>query len=149
MNWNYYKLTVAYDGTNYCGWQIQKNAFSVHQAMMDAGKRFLEEGFTITGCSRTDAGVHALGFVALLKTVKKMGMNKIPRAFNAHLPKDIVVHGIEMVDEDFHPRYSAKLKHYRYTIYNNRFPIPQYLRYTYYYYKELDVESMEKAANAL
>jgi len=145
---NYYKLTLAYDGTNYCGWQLQKNGLSVHEAMMKAGSRFLEDGFTITGCSRTDSGVHALGFVALLSTEKDIELRRIPNAFNAHLPKDIVVHKCEKVEENFHPRYSAKFKHYRYTISNHPFPIPQYVHYAYYYQRPLDADKMNKAAKA-
>ena len=145
---HYYKLVLAYDGTHYCGWQIQKNGPSIHEAMMKAGKKFLKDDFTITGCSRTDSGVHALGYVVLLITTIKLEARRIPRAYNAHLPKDIVVHGCELVDESFHPRYSSKFKHYRYTIYNNDYPIPQHLHYAYYYYKELDVLKMAQAGKA-
>jgi tRNA pseudouridine38-40 synthase len=142
------KLTLAYDGTNYCGWQIQKNGYSIHQALMESGQNFLRDAFTITGSSRTDAGVHALSYVALLVTTTEMDIRKVSKAFNAHLPEDIVVHGAEMVSEDFHPRYLAKSKHYRYTIYNHPFALPQYTRFAYYLSKELNVEKMNEAAKA-
>lgn len=145
---NYYKLIVAYDGTNYCGWQIQSNGYSIHQALMESGKHFLRDAFTITGSSRTDSGVHALGYVAMLMTTTPIDMRKIPKAFNAHLPEDIVVHGIERVSVEFHPRYLAKEKHYRYTIYNHSYALPQYTRYAHYYHKALDVEKMQEAAKA-
>jgi len=145
---NYYKITMAYDGTNYCGWQIQINGPSIHAEIMKAGSKFLEVGFTITGCSRTDSGVHALGYVALLVTEKDLEESRVIGALNAYLPKDIVVHKAERVNKDFHPRYKAKNKHYRYTIYNNNFPIPQYLYFSYFCYKELDIEGMKTAARA-
>lgn len=144
----YYKLIIAYDGTNYCGWQIQSNGYSIHQALMESGRHFLRDEFTITGSSRTDSGVHALGYVAMLMTTTDIDQRKIPKAFNAHLPEDIVVHGIYEVTKDFHPRYLAIEKHYRYTIYNHAYAIPQYLRYAHYYHKALDVEKMSIAAQA-
>lgn len=144
----YYKLIIAYDGTNYCGWQIQKNGYSIHQALMESGRYFLRDNFTITGSSRTDSGVHALGYVAMLVTTTRIDMRKIPRAFNSHLPSDIVVHGIEQVTSEFHPRYLSINKHYRYTIYNHPYALPQYTRFAYYFSKELDVVKMNKAAQA-
>lgn len=145
---NYYKITMAYDGRNYVGWQIQINGPSIHAEIMKAGSNFLEDGFTITGCSRTDSGVHALGYVALLVTDKNLEERRVAGALNAYLPKDIIVHEVKRVTKDFHPRYTSKNKHYRYTIYNNNYPIPQFLHYAHYYYKELDVEAMSKAASA-
>jgi len=145
---NYYKLTMAFDGSNYVGWQIQKNGPSIHAEMMKAGSGFLEDGFTITGCSRTDSGVHALGYVALLVTERDIKERGVAGAFNAHLPRDIVVHHVKQVTKDFHPRYTAKNKHYRYRIYNNNYRIPQFLHYAHYFYKDLNVESMDEAAKA-
>lgn len=144
----YYKLTMAYDGTNYVGWQIQKNGPSIHAEIMKAGSGFLEDGFTITGCSRTDSGVHALGYVALLVTKRDIKERGMAGGFNAHLPRDIVIHSVERVSNDFHPRYTSKNKHYRYTIYNNDYRIPQYLHYAHYFYKALDVDAMDLAAQA-
>lgn len=141
-----YKLTIAYDGRHYCGWQIQKNAQSIHQTMMEAGKKFIREPFTITGGSRTDSGVHALGYVASLRTPYAIEPRRIQGAFNAHLPKDIVVVVVEVVSDDFHPRYHAVGKHYRYTIYNHALPIPQYLHYAYHYREPLDAQRMRKGA---
>ena len=135
----YYKLTLAYDGTNYCGWVIQKNGPSIHEETMKAGSKFLEDGFTITGCSRTDSGVHALNYVALLVTEKNLEERRVLGAMNAHLPKDIVIREVKKVDDTFHPRYTKNYKHYRYTIYNNTVPIPQYLPYAFYFYKYLNI----------
>jgi tRNA pseudouridine38-40 synthase len=144
----YYKLTIAYDGANYCGWQMQKNSPSIHEEMMKAGKSFLDEGFTVTGCSRTDSGVHALNYAALLVTTKKMDVRRILGAYNAHLPRDIVLHDAQEVNENFHPRYTSKNKHYRYTIFNNKYPIPQFMQFSHYCFMELDVEAMNVAAKA-
>lgn len=143
---NYYKMTLAFDGTNYCGWQIQANAISIHATLMRAGHQFLKDAFTITGCSRTDSGVHALGYVALLATALTIEPRQLCNAFNYHLPKDIVIYQAEPVGQKFHPRYSSISKTYRYSIYNNPYPIPQYLKYSYYYYKKLDLEAMIEAA---
>ncbi len=146
----YFKLTIAYDGTKYCGWQLQKNSISIHEVLMRAGQGFLPEGFTITGGSRTDSGVHALGYVALLKTCYTQEAKRLCRSFNAYLPKDIVVYQSDEVDKEFHPRYSATGKHYRYTIYNSCFPIPQFMHYSYYYSRHnLNAETMNKAAEKL
>lgn len=140
----YYKLTISYNGKNYSGWQIQKNANTIQEEMMNAGHKFMKDEFTITGASRTDSGVHALGQVAVLATNTVLETGRIPLAFNAHLPKDIVVWKIEEVNEDFHPRYQNVRKKYRYKIYNNAYPIPQYLHYALYYYKPLDIEKMKE-----
>ncbi len=144
-----YKLTIAYDGRHYCGWQIQKNAQSIHQTMMEAGKKFIHHEFTITGGSRTDSGVHALGYVASLRTTYDIEPRRVQGAFNAHLPKDIVVLDVAYVAEEFHPRYHALGKHYRYTIFNHALPIPQYLHYAYHYRHPLDVSLMKKGASYL
>ncbi|WZL82180.1 tRNA pseudouridine(38-40) synthase TruA [Vallitaleaceae bacterium 9-2] len=146
----YYKLTIAYEGTNYCGWQLQKNSVSIHEVLMKAGRAFLPDDFSITGGSRTDSGVHALGYVALLKTTYDKQAYRICRAFNAYLPKDVVVYESQEVAKDFHPRYSAKGKHYRYTIYNDEYALPQYMHYAYYYHaRELDAQKMQEAAQWL
>ena len=146
----YFKLTIAYDGRRYCGWQLQKNSVSIHEMLMCAGQAFLKGDFTITGGSRTDSGVHALGYVALLVAEFDQNPYRLCRAFNAHLPQDIVVHQSEEVLDTFHPRYSSKGKHYRYTIFNNTFPLPQYMHYSYYYHhKKLDVSKMNEGAQWL
>ena len=139
------RLTLAYDGTNYCGWQLQDNGTSIHEELMKAAKGFLKGPFTITGCSRTDSGVHALGFVAALRTDDAIETKKFTRAFQAFLPKDIVVYEAQEMEADFHPRYHAKSKHYRYSIYIYKMPLPQYIRYCHYIYDALDVEAMMQA----
>lgn len=121
-------LTIAYDGADYAGWQVQDNALTIQECMMKAGACFLPEGFTITTASRTDAGVHALGQRALLRAETAIPAEKINEAFNHYLPKDIRVWKAERVNDDFHPRYQAKKKLYVYQIWNGRTGIPVYQR---------------------
>lgn len=117
-------LTISYDGTDYAGWQIQKNALTVQECMMKAGAKFLPDGFTVTTASRTDAGVHALGQRALLRTEKEISPQKIMDALNHFLPPDIKVWRAELVEEGFHPRYGAKQKQYLYKVWNSKTEIP-------------------------
>ncbi|NDL68146.1 tRNA pseudouridine(38-40) synthase TruA [Anaerotalea alkaliphila] len=140
------KLTVAYDGTRYAGWQVQKNGYTVQEAMMRAGKNLFPGPFTITGASRTDAGVHALGQVALLEAETSIPAERIPFAFNRFLPPDIVVQRGEPVEEGFHPRYTPHFKTYSYQIHNAPVPLPQNRRYAHHMQKALDVERMAGAA---
>jgi tRNA pseudouridine38-40 synthase len=140
------KIIIAYDGENYSGWQIQNNARTVQEEIIKACKKIFREDTNVIGASRTDAGVHAFGQVAVLEIKSNIDTIRIPYALNAHLPKDIVVQKAEEVNEDFHPRYNAKQKTYKYNIYNAEFPLPQQDKYAYYYYKSLDVDKMKKAA---
>ena len=121
-------LTIAYDGTAYAGWQTQANALAVQECMMKAGASFLPAGFTITTASRTDAGVHAVGQRALLKTESIHSPQKVLNAFNSYLPADIRVWRAESVPADFHPRYHAKSKLYVYKIWNGNVELPNYCR---------------------
>ena len=116
-------LKIAFVGTNYCGWQAQVNGRSVQQTLTAAAERLFGFPCDITGCSRTDSGVHANGFCA---TVTRKGegyiettvpLERIPRALNTFLPEDVSVFSAEYVDDEFHPRYSVKSKEYVYKIY--------------------------------
>ena len=117
-------IYVSYLGTDFCGYQIQKDKRTVQGELNIATKKLFSHDCDITGCSRTDSGVHANMFCA---TVAKKGENvllteidisKIPRALNSHLPNDISVWGAEWVESDFHPRYDVRFKEYIYRIYN-------------------------------
>lgn len=112
------KLTIEYDGTNYHGWQIQKNAVTVQEIIEKAMSRLLGCKTGITGCSRTDVGVHAYGQVAHFTTDSKIPADKFSYAINNLLPEDIVIKKSEEAAQDFHARYSAKGKKYRYLIYS-------------------------------
>ena len=99
------KLTIAYDGTNYCGWQIQPNGITIEEVLNKALSKMLGEAVTVIGASRTDSGVHALGNVAVFDTETRIPAERISYALNQHLPEDIVITKSEEVPLDWHPRY--------------------------------------------
>ncbi len=140
------KLTVAYEGTAYAGWQIQKNAVSVEEVLNGAISELVGEDITVIGASRTDAGVHALGNVAVFDTESRIPADKFSYALNERLPEDIRIQGSCEVAPDFHPRYCESVKTYEYCILNHRFQIPAYRHNTYFYHRPLDVEAMQRAA---
>ena len=115
-----YALTIAYKGTNYSGWQVQKNAPSVQMAVQDAVERVFGTRLGVTGCSRTDSGVHALAYVCHIETDKDISPDKLCLALNMHLPLDISVLAARVEANDFHARYSALGKEYVYIIRNSR-----------------------------
>ena len=143
------KMIVAYDGTNYSGWQFQQNAVTIEQKLNEALSDLLGEEITVTGASRTDAGVHSLGNVCIFDTDTRIPAEKIAFALNARLPEDIVVQDSCEVDKDFHPRFSHSRKTYEYRVLNRKFPLPTLRRDTYFYHHPLDVEKMQKAASYL
>lgn len=143
------KLVVAYEGTNYCGWQIQPNGITIEQVLNKTLSSLLGEDITVTGASRTDAGVHSLGNVAVFETHTRMPAEKISFALNQRLPEDIVVQESCQVPEDFHPRFSKSRKTYEYRILNCRFRQPLERRTSYFYHYPLDVSAMQKAATYL
>lgn len=140
------KLTVAYDGTNYYGWQKQPDAITVEEVVNRELTRLLQEPIEVIGASRTDSGVHALGNVAVFDTDTRIPPEKISYALNARLPKDIVIQDSKEVPPDFHPRRTDCVKTYEYRILNTRFPVPTMRLYAHYVYKPLNVEKMQAAA---
>lgn len=140
------KLIVAYDGTNYCGWQIQPNGLSVQEVLNRCLSELLKEKISTIGASRTDAGVHALGNVAVFDTNARIPADKISFALNTRLPEDIRIQDSREVPLDFHPRFQETIKTYEYKIYNRRFPDPTKRLYSYFYYYPLDVEKMRQGA---
>ena len=143
------KLTVAYDGTNYCGWQIQKNGITVEEVLNKTLSRFFGEEIAVIGASRTDSGVHALGNVAVFDADVTMPPEKIAYAINNLLPDDIRIQKSEEVESDFHPRYCDSRKTYEYKIYNAQFPDPTVRLYSHFVYFRLDEEKMQQGANYL
>ena len=143
------KLTVAYDGTDYCGWQIQPNGITVEEVVNKALKKLTGEDIQVIGASRTDSGVHALGNVAVFDTHTTIPPERISYALNQRLPEDIVIVKSEEVAEDFHPRYCDCSKTYEYHILNTRIPIPTKRLTNYFVSYDLDVEKMRKAAGYL
>ena len=140
------KLTIAYDGTNYCGWQIQPNAITVEEKINEALTDLLGEEIKVIGASRTDSGVHALGNVAIFDTETKIPAEKIAFALNQRLPEDIKIQESVQVEYDFHPRYANSEKTYEYRILNRRIPDPLERNYSHFLYGDIDIDKMRKAA---
>lgn len=140
------KLVVAYEGTNYCGWQIQPSGITIEAVLNKALSELLGETIKVTGASRTDSGVHSLGNVAVFDTDTRIPPEKICYALNQRLPEDIVVQSSCEVAPDFHPRHCYSEKTYEYRILNRKIPIPTLRKDTYFYYRNLDVEKMKRAA---
>ena len=143
------KMIVAYDGTNYCGWQVQPNGVTIEEMLNKNLSELLGEDIQVTGASRTDSGVHSLGNVAIFDTNTRMPADKISFALNQRLPEDIVVQGSCEVDATWHPRYQESKKTYEYRILNRTFRMPTRRLDTYFYHHALDVEKMQKAADFL
>ena len=140
------KLTVAYDGTNYCGWQVQPNGISIQATLQKAIEDLVGEKVNVTGASRTDSGAHALGQVAVFDTDRNIPDWRYALAINQRLPKDIVVQKSEEVSMDFHPRYTNVEKTYEYRILNRRVQLPNERLYSYFVPKKLNVDKMREAA---
>ncbi len=111
-------LTLQYDGTGYHGWQVQPNAVTVQQTLQDALEAVSGERPGVTGCSRTDTGVHARRFYATVPQPARISSAQLVRALNATLPRDIAVLDCREVPPSFHPRYSARGKRYVYYLWN-------------------------------
>lgn len=141
----YLKLTVAYDGTHFVGWQIQPNGPSIQGELQRAWLAVTGESTTITGSGRTDSGVHAVGQVASLMTEQGIPVAAIPGALNAYLPEAIVVREAEEAEYDFHAIRDAVAKTYRYTIQMGRRRSPFLLTRSWYVPRPLDTEQMSRA----
>jgi tRNA pseudouridine38-40 synthase len=139
-------LKVAYDGTQYCGWQVQPNAITIEGVLNQELSALLSEEIVVIGASRTDSGVHALGNIAVFDTNTRIPAEKISYALNQRLPDDIVIQESKLVDPELHPRHCDTRKTYEYHIYNARFPMPLKRSYSYFVYYDLDLKAMQKAA---
>ena len=142
-------IVVAYDGTKYCGWQVQPNGVTIQEVLERHLSELLKEPVSVLGASRTDAVVHALGNAAVFDTNSRMPGEKVSYALNQRLPEDIRIQESKEVPLDFHPRYQKSEKTYEYRILNRRFPIPTERFYSHFTYVPLDVEQMRKAAEHL
>lgn len=143
------KLTIEYDGTNYHGWQYQEDVPSIQEEIEKALKEVTGQYIDIFGSGRTDAGVHAKGQVANFYTVSKLPTERFKYALNMRLPRDIIIVDSEEVDLDFHSRFSAKRKQYKYIIWNNSVPSAINRNYTYHIINKLDIDEMKKASDYL
>lgn len=143
------KLTIQYDGTNYHGWQRQKNALSIQKIIEDNLGRILNHKVTLYASGRTDAGVHALGQVGNFHTTSKLTPDVIKKALNSMLPQDIVITESVEVEEKFHARYQAKSRVYQYLIWNYKIPSPFFRRYSWFVATKLDLVKMQEAGSLL
>ncbi len=139
-------LTLRYDGTTYHGWQVQPNATTVQETLQDAIAAVTGVRAGVTGCSRTDAGVHADMFCCAIDTDSPLRGDKLASALNFHLPPDIAVYAVREVAADFHPRYHARGKRYVYRIWNGTQRHPVYDRYALHRKGRLDEAMMTRAA---
>lgn len=143
------KLVVAYDGTNYCGWQIQPNGITIQEVLNKTLSELFRTPITTIGASRTDSGVHSLGNVCVFDVNTRMPAEKISYALNQRLPEDIVVLDSTEVPDDFHPRFSKSRKTYEYRILNRTFRDPTRRLDTHFFHYPLDVAKMNEAAKFL
>lgn len=143
------KLTVAYDGTNYCGWQIQPNGITIEEMLNCALCTLTGEKIAVIGASRTDAGVHAMGNVAVFDTESPIPAERFAYALNQKLPDDIVAVSSKEVPADWHPRYQTVIKTYEYRILNAQTPDPTRRLTRYFVSYRLNLQHMQKASGYL
>lgn len=139
-------MAVLYDGTAYHGWQRQENAVTVQQTVEEALSKLTGEQIRVTGCSRTDAGVHALDYIFNFRSETGIPVEKLPYALNYHLGSDISATGAWEVPEDFNARFSARGKRYIYRIWNSQMRNPFLNRYSWHIPYRLDTAAMCHAA---
>ena len=145
----HFKLTIAYEGTDFHGWQMQSNKPTVQGEIVNVLERVTQERVFLHGAGRTDAGVHALGQVASFKTQSALSAEEFQRALNALLPPTIRIVAAEEVGPDFHARWSARRKTYRYRLYRGKVVPPSLWRYVLHYPFPLDVNRMTAMAPIL
>lgn len=144
------RIVVSYDGTNYCGWQIQPNGITIEEVLNRELSKLTCEDIHIIGASRTDSGVHALGNVAVFDTNSPIPPDRMAYALNQRLPEDIVIVRSDEVAADWHPRYQNSVrKTYEYHIYNAPSPNPLRKRYAAFVSFPMDVERMREGAQYL
>lgn len=139
-------LTVAYDGTAYCGWQVQPGKETIEGVLNRCIFELTGEAVEVIGASRTDSGVHALGNIAVFDTDSSIPAEKFSYALNRSLPEDIRIQDARQVEPTFHPRRCESRKTYEYRIYNAPFSLPTKRLYTHFTYVTLDMERMKQGA---
>jgi len=144
-----YKITIQYDGTNYHGWQIQPNGRTIQGELTRVLSLLDHRHVTVHGAGRTDAGVHAEGQIASFLLERDCEPQYLRDAINGNLDQDVRVIDAEPVAESFNARFSARLKTYRYQIWNGPVASPFFYRYAYHYRNDLDLDEMQRAASAL
>ena len=141
-------MKLMYNGTAYHGWQVQKTQVTVGETLERAVGMVCGHKVHITGCGRTDAGVHAEAYIANFRTDSRIPVDRLPFAVNTHTPEDIVVQAAYEVADDFNAIGSCLKKEYTYRIYNSRIKNPFYVNRAYFYPKRLDEELLDRAARA-
>jgi len=144
---NTYILTITYDGTDYCGWQLQQNSKnSIQGLIQNALEIILKEKVFVIGASRTDAGVHALDQKAHFKSDKELDLKKIVCSLNGLLPKDIRIISLEKKEPSFHARYAAKSKTYHYFLNTAHYQSPFDNRYSFHFFEKFDFQLLLEGA---
>lgn len=143
------RALIAYDGSEYYGWQRQAGFESVQEELESALSAVTGDAITVHGSGRTDTGVHALGQVASFHVDTRLADERLRDALNAHLPRDIVVRRVETCADDFHARFSARAKRYAYLWVTSRTRPAFGRKYGYWVRAALDLDAMRRAANAL
>ena len=142
-----YKITIEYDGTEFVGWQRQKNGSSIQSSIEDAIKKITSETVNVFGAGRTDSGVHAKKQVAHFELSKNISLDNIRDGINQHLrPLPIAILDVKEVNDDFHARFSAKLRTYEYLIINRRAPLTFNKNLAWGVFKQLNIDEMKEAA---
>lgn len=142
-------LVVAYDGTEYCGWQVQDGQRTVEGVLNRAITELTGEETNVIGASRTDSGVHAMGNLAVFDTDSRIPAEKFAPAINRGLPEDVRIRYSTEVPADFHPRHCESVKTYEYRVYNSKTENPLVRRYTYFVRHGISLERMRSAAEFL
>lgn len=137
-----YKLTIQYDGTQYAGWQIQKNSDTIQQRITDVLEILTKEEINLIGSGRTDSGVHAFGQIANFRTENELDIYRFKHSLNSMLPFDIAVSEMEEVDESFHSRFDAKRRTYFYLLTSKKSPF--YFNYSYFYHTKIDIVKLNQ-----
>lgn len=140
-----YRLIIQYDGTNYSGWQIQKNSKSIQQKITEAIEVLLKDKVNLIGSGRTDSGVHAIGQTANFRTESELEIYRFKHSLNSILPSDIVVSAMDGVDPEFHARFDAKKRTYLYLLTQTRSPF--YKNYSYFYPRKIDLDKLNLLCN--
>lgn len=139
-----YKIIIAYNGSNFCGWQVQKNGATISSTLEDTFKTVFGSSIKLVGASRTDAGVHALGQVAVFSTDKIIPKQNLLTAWNNALHEQITIQEIEQISSQFHPQYDVKQKTYWYHIFTKR-PTPFFKPFGVYVDHEINIERLQQA----
>ncbi len=144
-----FKLTLEYDGTDYQGWQVQPTGPTIQAVLEGAIQRMAGEAPRVTAAGRTDAGVHASGQVASFSLARGWSPDRLWRGLNALTPRDISITSVEVVEDDFDPRRTARSRVYTYRIWNAPVPSPFWWRYAWHIGYTLDSQRMQAAARLL